>query len=336
MIFSMSLILRDDVVIPLDKVQLDDKLHFVKEPVEIMDREEPMEIIDREEQVSSSLCKKIRDKARQASGRRFLKEGKLIDYDEVFIPVARIEALRIFLAFASYMGFIVYQIDVKSAFLYGIIDEEVYVLQPPGFVDPKFPNKNQLLDYGFNFMNTKIYIDNESTICIVKNPVFNSKTKHIEIRYHFIRDAYEKKLIQVLKIHIHDNVADFLNKAFDVSSNEALAILEQTATCKEISNPFMAGSLPKTTLPTSTMASSIICLATNQKFYFSRSIDEVQIQALIDENRVNIKESSICRTLKLDDAEGISCLANADIFDGLAKMGYEKLSEKLTFYKAFF
>ncbi|GJS91657.1 putative ribonuclease H-like domain-containing protein [Tanacetum coccineum] len=56
--------------------------------------------------------------------------------------------------------------------------------------------QNQMLDYGFNFMNTKIYIDNESTICIVKNPVFHSKTKHIAIRHHFIRDAYEKKLIQ--------------------------------------------------------------------------------------------------------------------------------------------
>nr|GFA45288.1 copia protein [Tanacetum cinerariifolium] len=64
-----------------------------------------------------------------------------IDYDEVFAPVARIEAIRIFLAFASFMGFIVYQIDVKSAFLYGIIDEEVYVTQPLGFVDPKYPKK---------------------------------------------------------------------------------------------------------------------------------------------------------------------------------------------------
>ncbi|GJV63289.1 putative ribonuclease H-like domain-containing protein [Tanacetum coccineum] len=296
----------------------------------------------------------------------------------------RIEAVRIFLAFASYMGFIVYQMDVKSAFLYRKIDEEVYVSQPPGFVDPKYPKKvykvvkafyglhqalrawyatlstfllksgyrrgtinktlfikkdkndielvqdkyvaeilkkfdfasvktastpietqkplvkdeeasdvdvylyrsmisslmyltasrpdilfavcacsrvssfdleaysdsdyaganldrksttgeveyvasanccgkvlwiqNQMLDYGFNFMNTKIYIDNESTICIVKNPVFHSKTKHIAIRHHFIRDAYEKKLIQVLKIHTDDNVTDLLTKAFDVNS----------------------------------------------------------------------------------------------------------------------
>ncbi|GJW80304.1 retrovirus-related pol polyprotein from transposon TNT 1-94 [Tanacetum coccineum] len=69
--------------------------------------------------------------------------------------------------------------------------------------------QNQLLDYGFNFMNTKIHIDNESTICIVKNPVYHSKTKHIEIRHHFIRDCYEKKLISVEKIHTDLNVADF-------------------------------------------------------------------------------------------------------------------------------
>ncbi|GJU57800.1 hypothetical protein Tco_1235566 [Tanacetum coccineum] len=70
--------------------------------------------------------------------------------------------------------------------------------------------QNQMLDYGFNFMNTKIYIDNESTICIVKNLVFHSKTKHIEIRHHFIRDSYEKKLIHVIKIHTDHNVADLL------------------------------------------------------------------------------------------------------------------------------
>ncbi|GJU95863.1 putative ribonuclease H-like domain-containing protein [Tanacetum coccineum] len=64
-----------------------------------------------------------------------------IDYDEVFAPVARIEAIRLFLAFASFMGFPVYQMDVKSAFLYGTIKEEVYVHQPPGFVDLAHPNK---------------------------------------------------------------------------------------------------------------------------------------------------------------------------------------------------
>nr|GEV75392.1 hypothetical protein [Tanacetum cinerariifolium] len=64
--------------------------------------------------------------------------------------------------------------------------------------------------------------------------------------------------------------------------------------------------------------------------------DEVMVQALIYAKMVNIKESSIRHTLKLDDEEGTSCLANDEIFTGLANMGYEKISDKLTFYKAFF
>nr|GEW67891.1 putative ribonuclease H-like domain-containing protein [Tanacetum cinerariifolium] len=64
-----------------------------------------------------------------------------IDYEEVFAPVARIEAIRLFLAYASFMGFMVYQMDVKSAFLYGTIEEEVYVCQPLGFEDPDHLDK---------------------------------------------------------------------------------------------------------------------------------------------------------------------------------------------------
>ncbi|GJR67318.1 putative ribonuclease H-like domain-containing protein [Tanacetum coccineum] len=380
----------------------------------------------------------VKNKASLVAQGQRQEEG--IDYDEVFAPVARIEAIRLFLAFASYKGFLVYQMDVKSAFLYGKIEEEVYVPQPLGFVDPAHPNKvykvgkalyglhqdprawyktlssfmlensfrrgtidkalfikknksdiisyaqkipdefhgrayilfgttattpiesnkplvkdedgvevdvheyrsmigslmyltasrpdimfavcacarfqvtpkashlhavkrifrylkhqpklglwyprdspfeleafsdsdyagasldrksttggcqflgrrliswqckkqtivanstteaeyvaaahccgqvlwiqNQMMDYGFNFMNTKIHIDNESTICVVKNPVYHSRTKHIEIRHHFIRDCYEKRLIDVLKIHTDSNVADLLTKGFDVT-----------------------------------------------------------------------------------------------------------------------
>nr|GEZ19609.1 hypothetical protein [Tanacetum cinerariifolium] len=68
-----------------------------------------------------------------------LEEG--IDYEEVFALVVRIEAIRLFLAYASFMSFMVYQMDVKSASLYGTIKEEVYVCQPPGFEDPDHPNK---------------------------------------------------------------------------------------------------------------------------------------------------------------------------------------------------
>ncbi|GJW61810.1 putative ribonuclease H-like domain-containing protein [Tanacetum coccineum] len=81
----------------------------------------------------------VKNKARLVAQGFRQEEG--IDYDEVFAPVVRIEAIMLFLAFASYMGFTVYQMDVKSAFLYGTIEEEVYVHQPPGFVDPAHPNK---------------------------------------------------------------------------------------------------------------------------------------------------------------------------------------------------
>nr|GEV31142.1 putative ribonuclease H-like domain-containing protein [Tanacetum cinerariifolium] len=63
-----------------------------------------------------------------------------IDYDEVFALVARIEAIRLFLAYVSFMGFMVYQMDVKSAFLYETIEEDVYVCQPLGFEDPAYPD----------------------------------------------------------------------------------------------------------------------------------------------------------------------------------------------------
>ncbi|GJX51587.1 putative ribonuclease H-like domain-containing protein [Tanacetum coccineum] len=81
----------------------------------------------------------IKNKARLVAQGYTQEEG--IDYDEVFAPVARIEAIRLFLAYASFKDFMVYQMDVKSTFLYGKIEEEVYVCQPPGFEDPDFPDR---------------------------------------------------------------------------------------------------------------------------------------------------------------------------------------------------
>nr|GFA64484.1 putative ribonuclease H-like domain-containing protein [Tanacetum cinerariifolium] len=81
----------------------------------------------------------IRNKARLIAQGHTQEDG--IDYEEVFAPVARIEDIRLFLAYASFTGFMVYQMDVKSAFLYGTIEEEVYVCQSPGFEDPDHPDK---------------------------------------------------------------------------------------------------------------------------------------------------------------------------------------------------
>ncbi|GKB16029.1 putative ribonuclease H-like domain-containing protein [Tanacetum coccineum] len=222
----------------------------------------------------------IKNKARLVARGYIQEEG--IDYDEVFAPVARIEAIRLFLAYASFKDFVVYQMDVKSAFLYGKIEEEVYVCQPPGFEDPDFPDRVYKVekalyglhqaprawypkdspfdlvaytdsDYagasldrksttgGYQFLGCRLiswkckkqtvvansttkaeYIASsncygQSTICIVKSPVSHSKANHIEIRHHFIRDFNEKKLIQMIKIHTDQNVADLLIKAFDIS-----------------------------------------------------------------------------------------------------------------------
>nr|GEV51231.1 hypothetical protein [Tanacetum cinerariifolium] len=137
-----------------------------------------------------------------------------IDYEEVFAPIARIEATRLFLAYASFIGFMVYQMDVKSAFPYRTIEEEVYVCQPPVFEDPDYPDKTS---------------------------------------------------VAVKKVN-----------------------------------------------------------------------DVTRLQALVDKKKVIITETTLRDALCLDDAEGIECLPNEEIFAELARMGYEKPSTKLTFYKAFF
>ncbi|GJZ39485.1 putative ribonuclease H-like domain-containing protein [Tanacetum coccineum] len=143
--------------------------------------------------------------------------------------------------------------------------------------------QNQMLDYGFNFMNTKIHIDNESTICIVKNPVYHSKTKHIEIRHHFIRDSYEKKLIMVEKIHTDFNVADLLTKAFDGSRFNFLVV----------------------NIAISTLADGTL-----------------ELRATIDTLEYTITEASVRSKLQLADASGIFMLPNTKIFEGMGNMGY--------------
>ncbi|GJS50914.1 putative ribonuclease H-like domain-containing protein [Tanacetum coccineum] len=280
----------------------------------------------------------IKNKARLVAQGYRQEEG--VDYDEVFAPVARIEAIRLFLAFASFMGLLESIVDVKKVYrvvkaLYGLhqaprawyerlstfllkhgyrrgaIDKTLFIKkdrrdimlvqvyvddiifgstkssmvkdfedlmqkefkmssmgeltfflgsqkinfrrmsiswQKTSFLAMQETNncgyylteaeyiaaasccaqvlwmQNQLLDYGFNFMNTEIHIDNESTICIVKNPVFHSKTKHIQIRHHFIRDCYEQRLINVVKVHTDDNVADLLTKGFDLARFNFLVV----------------------------------------------------------------------------------------------------------------
>ncbi|GJV39053.1 putative ribonuclease H-like domain-containing protein [Tanacetum coccineum] len=162
--------------------------------------------------------------------------------------------------------------------------------------------QNQMLDNGFNFMNTKIYIDKECIICIVKNPVYHSKTKHNSIRHHFIRDAYEKKLIQVLKIHTDDNVADLLTKAFDVSSSIHYALTVSPVISTTFVEQFWTS-------------------AKSQTFNNVRYIN-----AKVAGKPITISEASIQSDLHFNDVDGINSLNNHAIFDAIKLMGSKSTS----------
>ncbi|KAJ9557260.1 hypothetical protein OSB04_011874 [Centaurea solstitialis] len=94
--------------------------------------------------MQEELAEFKRNKARLVAKGYRQQEG--IDYDETFAPVARIEAIRIFLAYAAHKNMTIYQMDVKCAFLNGVLQEEVYVEQPEGFVDPRYPSHVYVLD----------------------------------------------------------------------------------------------------------------------------------------------------------------------------------------------
>ncbi|GJU45766.1 putative ribonuclease H-like domain-containing protein [Tanacetum coccineum] len=239
----------------------------------------------------------VKNKAMLVAQGHRQEEG--IDYDEVFAPVARIEAIRLFLAFASYMGFLVYQMDVKSissmgelTFFLGLQVKQqpdgIFICQDKYVADilkkfdfcsiktattPIESNKPLVKDedgvevdvHAYRSMISSLMyltvdspfeieafsdsdyecasLDRKSTTggcqflgrrliswqckkqtivvnstteaeyiaaahCCGQNPVYHSRTKHIEIRHHFIRDCYEKRLIDVLKIHTDLNVAE--------------------------------------------------------------------------------------------------------------------------------
>ncbi|GJS21231.1 putative ribonuclease H-like domain-containing protein, partial [Tanacetum coccineum] len=165
----------------------------------------------------------VRNKARLVTQ----EEG--IDYDEVFAPVARIEAIRLFLAYASFMGFIVYQMDVKSAFLYGTIDEEVYVFQPPSFEDPQIPDKVYKVEkalYGLHQV-PRAWYETLSTYLIENR--FRRGT--IDKTLYTKKDKCDILLVQVYvydiifgstKKSLYDEFEGLMHKRFQISSTGEL------------------------------------------------------------------------------------------------------------------
>jgi len=82
--------------------------------------------------------------------------------------------------------------------------------------------QNQLLDYGIKELRTPLLLDSTSAISIIQNPVQFSKTRHIEIRYHFIRDCYEKGKIEVKYVPTANQIADVFTKPLDTSTFQKL------------------------------------------------------------------------------------------------------------------
>ncbi|GKC65229.1 hypothetical protein Tco_1097827, partial [Tanacetum coccineum] len=199
--------------------------------------------------------------------------------------------------------------------------------------------QNQMMDYGFNLMNTKIHIDNESTISVIKNPVSHSKTKHIEIRFHFIRDCYEKRLIELIKIHTDNNVANLLTKEFDVTRFNFLVVsigmksmdLRMDGSCaSNFSHNWVMANLRYSDKhnmvaflkkPTENVGFTEIVdfLKGTSLRTLANGIQE--LVASIDNKEYTITEASVRSKLQLADATGINNLPDAEIYEGLTTLG---------------
>nr|GEW06625.1 putative ribonuclease H-like domain-containing protein [Tanacetum cinerariifolium] len=361
---------------------------------------------------------------------RFVVQGntqeKGIDYEEVFAPVARIEAIRLFLSYASFMGFMVYQIDVKSAFLYGTIEEEVYVCHPLGFEDPDHPNKvykvvkvlyglhqaprawyetlaTYLLENRFHreqidqtlfikkqkgdILLVQIYVDDiifgatNKDLCKSFEKLMKDKfqmssmgeltfflglqVKQKEDGIFINQDKYVAEILKKFRSMIGSLMyltssrpdimfvvcacARFQDSPFDLvaylDSDYAGTSLDRKSTtegCQFLGSRFISWQCKKQTVvaTSSTEAGYVAGASCCAQFWRTVAVkssnDVTRLQALVDKKRVVVTEAAITDALYLGGAEGVDCLPNEDIFTELARMGYEKPSTKLTFYKAFF
>nr|GEZ96103.1 ribonuclease H [Tanacetum cinerariifolium] len=129
-----------------------------------------------------------------------------IDFEEFFTPVARKEAIWIFLAYDEHKLFAVFQIDMKTTFLHEYVSLSACCAQVLWM-------RTQLMDYGFNFTKIPIYCDSKAAIAISCNLVQHSRTKHIAVRYHFIKEHVEKGTIELYFVKTDYQLADIFKKA---------------------------------------------------------------------------------------------------------------------------
>nr|GEV46279.1 putative ribonuclease H-like domain-containing protein [Tanacetum cinerariifolium] len=304
------------------------------------------------------------------------KREEGIDYEEVFALVARIEAIKLFLAYASFMGFMVYQMDVKSAFLYETIKEEVYVCQPPGFEDPNHPDKvykvvkslyglhqaprawyetlaDYLLQTGFqrgkidqtlfikkqkgDILLVQIYVDDiifdasnkDLSEILRKSGLIEGKSASTPI-------DTEKPLLkdhdgEDVDVHTYSD-SPLLGVNTPRSDEDMLELIELTIFLLPKVEIIGIG-VNAVDLQVSAVRHKLLLFSLTN---WCCSLSAVRFQALVDKKKVVVTEATIREALRLDDEEGVDCLPNKEIFAELARMGYEKPSTKLTFYKDFF
>nr|GEU40267.1 hypothetical protein [Tanacetum cinerariifolium] len=242
-----------------------------------------------------------------------MQKDEGINFEEVFTPVARIEAIRLFLTYASFMGFMVYQMDVKSAFLYGTIKEEVYIYQPLGFEDPDHPDKVYKVVKALYGLHQAPRACQDKCVAEIlrKFGLIERKSASTPI-------DTEKPLLndpdgEDVDIHTYSD-SPLLGVNTPRSDEDRLKLMELRV--------FLLPMVEKVRIGV-----NAVDLQVN---------DVTRLQALVDKKKVVVTKATLREALRSDDAEGVDCLPNEEIFTELARIGYQKPSTKLTFYKAFF
>ncbi|GJT61104.1 putative ribonuclease H-like domain-containing protein [Tanacetum coccineum] len=328
-----------------------------------------------------------------------------IDYDEVFAPIARIEAIRLFLAYASFKDFMLYQMDVKSDFIYGTIDKTLFIRRDKGDIllvqvyvdDIMFGSTKKLLCTEFEkMMHKKFQISSMGELIFFlglqvkqkEDRIFISQDKYVtkilkkfgftdvktastpmETQKPLLKDEDDEEVDCVPVQDTNDYAGVSLDRKSTIGGYQFLGcrliswqckkqtVVANSTTEAEDSNEKKLIQMIKIhtdkkdrsgivdfmnahTIKYALIVNPTIYTSCIEQFWATAKVkivnEEEHLQALVDKKKVIIIESTIRRDLHLEDVEGTDYLPNATIFEQLALMGYEKLSQKLTFYKAFF
>nr|GEW55325.1 hypothetical protein [Tanacetum cinerariifolium] len=288
---SMTRMVKDQVDLPNEKRAIGTKWFF-------RNKKDKIDIV-------------VRNKARLVAQGHTQEEG--IDYEEVFALVTRIETIRLFLAYVSFMGFMVYQMDVKSDFLYGTIEEEVYVFQPSGFEDPDYPDKGKIDQTLFikkqkgDILVVQVYVDD-----IIFGSTNNDLCKAFE---KLMKDKFQMSSMGELTFFLGLQVKQKQDRIFINHDKYVAEILRKfgltdgklASTPIDTEKPLLKDPDGKD-VDVHTYRSMIGSL-----MYLTSSRPDIM-------KKVIITEATVREALRLDGAERIDCFPNEEIFTELSRM----------------